>query len=148
VTWPPRHTSSWFWWAISTPGEGRARHCPRAGPGGQGAARAAGDQRRVRGRAHVVAKARALTRIATPDTEAGLADLGGPMTAAQLERFVAAHRKVTRADDERARLLTIVPYPHDRLDLHIAIWACLANARVAAEQRAAQAARRDQQLAA
>jgi hypothetical protein len=51
------------------------------------------------------AKVRALTRIATPDTEAGLADLAGPMTAAQLERFVAAHRSVTRADDERARLL-------------------------------------------
>jgi hypothetical protein len=51
------------------------------------------------------AKARALTRIATPDTEAGLADLAGPMTAAQLERFVAAHRSVTRADDERARLM-------------------------------------------
>ncbi len=51
------------------------------------------------------AKVRALTRIATPDTEAGLADLAGPMTAAQLERFVAAHRSVTQADDERARLL-------------------------------------------
>jgi hypothetical protein len=51
------------------------------------------------------AKVRALTRIATPDTEADLADLAGPMTAAQLERFVAAHRSVTRADDERARLM-------------------------------------------
>ena len=51
------------------------------------------------------AKVRALTRIATPDTEGGLADLAGPMTAAQLERFAAAHRKVTRADDERARVL-------------------------------------------
>jgi Domain of unknown function (DUF222)/HNH endonuclease len=49
------------------------------------------------------AKVRALTRIATPDTEAGLAELAGPMTAAQLERFVAAHRTVTQADDERAR---------------------------------------------
>jgi len=51
------------------------------------------------------AKVRALTRIATPDSEAGLADLAGPMTAAQLERFVAAHRTVTRADDERARIM-------------------------------------------
>jgi hypothetical protein len=51
------------------------------------------------------AKARALTRIATPDTEADLTDMAGPMTAAQLERFVAAHRKVTRLDDERARVL-------------------------------------------
>ncbi len=49
------------------------------------------------------AKVRALTRIAMPDTEAGLTELAGPMTAAQLERFVAAHRKVTRVDDERAR---------------------------------------------
>jgi hypothetical protein len=51
------------------------------------------------------AKVRALTRIATPVTDAGLADLAGPMTAAQLERFVAAHRSVTRADDEQARVL-------------------------------------------
>ena len=51
------------------------------------------------------AKARALTRIATPETEAGLADLAGPMTAAQLERFVAAHRRVSSVDDERARAM-------------------------------------------
>ncbi len=50
------------------------------------------------------AKVRALTRIAAADTDAGLAELAGPMTAAQLERFVAAHRRVTRAEDERARL--------------------------------------------
>ncbi|MFY9891026.1 MAG: DUF222 domain-containing protein, partial [Streptosporangiaceae bacterium] len=49
------------------------------------------------------AKVRARTRIGTPETEAGLADLAGPMTAAQLERFAAAHRKVSRAEDERAR---------------------------------------------
>src|SRR5215472_4736700 len=35
------------------------------------------------------AKVRALTRIATPDTEAGLAELAGPMTGNQLERFAA-----------------------------------------------------------
>jgi hypothetical protein len=51
------------------------------------------------------AKVRALTRIATPDTEVGLTELAGPMTAAQLERFAAAHRKVARLDDERARVL-------------------------------------------
>jgi hypothetical protein len=50
------------------------------------------------------AKARALTRIATPDTEAGLAQLAGPMTAGQLERFSAAHRRVTRANDTDARV--------------------------------------------
>jgi len=48
------------------------------------------------------AKVRALTRIATTQTEAALAELGGPMTAGRLDRFVAAHRRVTRADDEHA----------------------------------------------
>src|SRR5215831_10516368 len=37
------------------------------------------------------AKVRALTRIATAATEAGLAELAGPMTANQLERFARAH---------------------------------------------------------
>jgi 5-methylcytosine-specific restriction endonuclease McrA len=47
------------------------------------------------------AKVRALTRIATPATEAGLADIAGPMTAAQLERFAAAHRTASDADELR-----------------------------------------------
>jgi len=53
------------------------------------------------------AKVRALTRIAAPATEAGLAELAGPMTANQLERFARAHRQVTAADWARlsARLL-------------------------------------------
>jgi hypothetical protein len=46
---------------------------------------------------------RALTRIATPATEADLAELAAPMTAGQLERFVRAHRQVARADDTSAR---------------------------------------------
>ncbi len=50
------------------------------------------------------AKVRALTRIATPDTEAGLAELAGPMTGNQLERFARAHRQVTSADDAAARV--------------------------------------------
>jgi hypothetical protein len=50
------------------------------------------------------AKVRALTRIATAATEAGLAELAGPMTANQLERFARAHRRVTRADDADARV--------------------------------------------
>ena len=50
------------------------------------------------------AKVRALTRIATPATEAGLAELAGPMTANQLERFARAHRQVTQADDAAARV--------------------------------------------
>src|SRR5262249_48912845 len=45
------------------------------------------------------AKVRALTGIATPATEAGLAELAGPMTASQLERFARAHRQVTRVGD-------------------------------------------------
>ena len=48
------------------------------------------------------AKVRALTRIAAPQTDADLAAAAGPMTAGQLERFVAAHRRVSAADDDRA----------------------------------------------
>src|SRR5438034_4961949 len=50
------------------------------------------------------AKVRALTRIAVPATEAGLAELAGPMTGNQLERFARAHRQVTQADDAAARV--------------------------------------------
>jgi len=50
------------------------------------------------------AKVRALTRIATPETEAGLAEMAGPMTGNQLERFARAHRKVSHADDQAARI--------------------------------------------
>ena len=50
------------------------------------------------------AKVRALTRIAAPGTEAGLAELAGPMTGNQLERFARAHRQVSSADDGAARV--------------------------------------------
>src|SRR6266567_7011289 len=50
------------------------------------------------------AKVRALTRIATPGTDAGLAEIAGPMTGNQLERFARAHRTVTHADDAAARV--------------------------------------------
>src|SRR5215469_2102655 len=50
------------------------------------------------------AKVRALTRIATPAAEAGLAELAGPMTGNQLERFARAHRQVSSADDTAARI--------------------------------------------
>ncbi len=50
------------------------------------------------------AKVRALTRIAVPATEAGLAEIAAPMTANQLERFARAHRRVTRADDTATRI--------------------------------------------
>ncbi len=59
------------------------------------------------------AKIRALTRIATPATEAGLAELAGPMTANQLERFARAHRKVTRADDGNAAMMRRVTWRMD-----------------------------------
>jgi Domain of unknown function (DUF222)/HNH endonuclease len=49
-------------------------------------------------------KVRALTRIATPDNEAGLAEIAGPMTGNQLERFARAHRQVSSADDAAARV--------------------------------------------
>ena len=50
------------------------------------------------------AKVRALTRIATPENEAGLAEMAGPMTGNQLERFARAHRQVSHADDAAARV--------------------------------------------
>jgi hypothetical protein len=50
------------------------------------------------------AKVRALTRIATPGTEEGLAEIAGPMTGNQLERFARAHRQVSQADDAAARI--------------------------------------------
>src|SRR5438034_1204433 len=50
------------------------------------------------------AKVRALTRIAAPGTEAGLAELAGPMTGNQLERFARAHRRVTQTADAAARV--------------------------------------------
>ncbi len=49
-------------------------------------------------------KVRALTRIATPVTEAGLAEIAGPMTGNQLERFARAHRQCSAADDASARV--------------------------------------------
>lgn len=49
------------------------------------------------------AKVRALTRIATPETEADLLEMATPMTANQMERFAQAHRRVTEAGRGRAR---------------------------------------------
>jgi Domain of unknown function (DUF222)/HNH endonuclease len=50
------------------------------------------------------AKVRALTRIATPENEEGLAEISGPMTGNQLERFARAHRQVSPADDATTRV--------------------------------------------
>jgi 5-methylcytosine-specific restriction endonuclease McrA len=49
-------------------------------------------------------KVRALTRIATAENEAGLAEIAGPMTGNQLERFARAHRRCNDADDAAARV--------------------------------------------
>ena len=49
------------------------------------------------------AKVRALTRIATTATEAGLAEIAGPMTAGQLRAVRPRHRTSVRAEDRRAR---------------------------------------------
>ena len=50
------------------------------------------------------AKVRALTRIATPATEAGLAEIAGPMTASQLERFARARVTVYEPEDWPERI--------------------------------------------
>ena len=49
-------------------------------------------------------KVRALTRIATPQTEEQLAAMALPMTGNQLERFARAHRQCSRTDDAAARI--------------------------------------------
>jgi Domain of unknown function (DUF222) len=49
------------------------------------------------------AKVRALTRIATPETERDLVEMATPMTAGQLERFAQAHRRVTREHEGQIR---------------------------------------------
>jgi len=49
------------------------------------------------------AKVRALTRIATPETERDLVEMATPMTANQLERFAQAHRRVSAAGSDRPR---------------------------------------------
>ncbi|MGH3171391.1 MAG: HNH endonuclease [Trebonia sp.] len=46
------------------------------------------------------AKVRALTRIATPDSEQVLAEMALPMTAGQLDRFVRAHRQVAHGEQD------------------------------------------------
>ena len=59
------------------------------------------------------AKVRALTRIATVATEADLAEIAGPMTAAQCERFAAAHRKAS--DNEE-----LASWATRRVSVHVA----------------------------
>jgi hypothetical protein len=56
------------------------------------------------------AKVRALTRIATAETDADLAEMAAPMTANQLERFARAHRKVSAVDDAAAQVRRRLAY--------------------------------------
>ena len=59
------------------------------------------------------AKARALTRIADAESDADLAEMAGPMTANQLDKFARAHRTVTRNMDEQARLHRRLTWRHE-----------------------------------
>ncbi|MGH3410633.1 MAG: DUF222 domain-containing protein, partial [Streptosporangiaceae bacterium] len=67
------------------------------------------------------AKVRALTRIATPATEEDLAELAGPMTGGQLERFVRAHRSVSRACGQQSRAARRVTWRVDDQDGSVAM---------------------------
>jgi 5-methylcytosine-specific restriction endonuclease McrA len=69
------------------------------------------------------AKVRALTRIATADTEADLVQMAGPMTANQLERFAQAHRRVSRAEqqDTASRRKLTWRYDEDKA-IGITVW--------------------------
>ncbi len=67
------------------------------------------------------AKVRALTRIATPATEQGLAELAGPMTGGQLDRFARAHRSVSRACGQRSRAARRVTWRTDDEDGSLAM---------------------------
>src|SRR6476646_2934347 len=100
ASWKMRSCAQWLSWKCQM-SSGTAREHVRV-------ARAVRDLPVIRARFAAgrlsYAKVRALTRIGTPATEAGLAELAGPMTANQLERFARAHRQVTQADDAAARV--------------------------------------------
>ncbi len=88
------------------------------------------------------AKARALTRIVTKETEAGLVAMATPMTAGQLERFTQAHRRVSDAGQTRprpARRLTWGPAG----DLDYQVRAILPAEAAAVVFQALRAARND-----
>ena len=101
ASWEMNSCAAWLSWKCQM-SSGTAREHVRA-------ARALRDLPVIRGEFGAgrlsYAKVRALTRIATPDNEAGLAEIAGPMTGNQLERFARAHRQVSSADDAAARVL-------------------------------------------
>jgi hypothetical protein len=88
------------------------------------------------------AKVRALTRIATALTESDLAEITGPMTAAQCERFVAAHRTASDAAELNNRATRRVSV-HVREDGWVAINARLPAADAAVVLQALRAAAGD-----
>jgi 5-methylcytosine-specific restriction endonuclease McrA len=99
ASWEMPSCAAWLSWKCQL-ASGTAREHVRV-------ARALGSLPRIRaefaaGRLSY-AKVRALTRIATPETEADLVEMATPMTANQLERFARAHRRVSRAEDEDVR---------------------------------------------
>jgi hypothetical protein len=100
ASWEMTSCASWLSWKCQM-SSGTAREHVRV-------ARALRDLPVIRGEFGAgrlsYAKVRALTRIATPDNEAGLAEIAGPMTGNQLERFARAHRQVSSADDAAARI--------------------------------------------
>jgi 5-methylcytosine-specific restriction endonuclease McrA len=88
------------------------------------------------------AKVRALTRIAAPVTEAGLAEITGPMTAAQCERFAAAYRRASDAEELASRAARRVSV-HVAEDGSVAITARLPAADGAVVLQALRAAAGD-----
>ena len=100
ASWDMSSCASWLSWKCQM-SSGTAREHVRV-------ARALRDLPVIRGQFAAArlsyAKVRALTRIATPATEIGLAEIAGPMTGNQLERFARAHRQVSCADDAAARI--------------------------------------------
>ena len=81
----------------------RPRHRPRAGPGARSLAEYPLIRQEFAAARLSYAKARALTRIVTPETEADLVEMATPMTAGQLERFAQAHRRVSESGRGRPR---------------------------------------------
>src|SRR5215475_3292304 len=88
------------------------------------------------------AKVRALTRIATPETEADLLQMAIPMTASQIERFARAHRRVTGSAGSLARPARKLTW-HRIDDLDFAFRAVLPPEAAAVVLQALRAARDD-----
>ncbi len=89
------------------------------------------------------AKVRALTRVATPDNEAALLDVALAATAAQVERFVRAWRRVDRTaegrEDERRHMNRELSVWVDD-DGMVVVRGCLTPEAGAVVQRALEAA--------